>query len=93
MLKLGLLATEGDLDQVGGNALDVALWQATATPPAGHHRLALLPFDHNRQLGSALVERADGSRLLVVKGAPEAVLGFCTHTQSPGGALAVRRLH
>ncbi|MFF1719096.1 magnesium-translocating P-type ATPase [Streptomyces sviceus] len=91
VLKLGLLATEGDLDHVGGNALDSALWQATGTPPARHHRLALLPFDHDRQLGSALVERPDGSRLLVAKGAPEAVLARCGDV--PEKAAAVLQEH
>jgi Mg2+-importing ATPase len=76
VFRLGLLATEDALDdgaKVGGNALDAALWQA---PPAGrehpndYHRLGLLPFDHQRRMTSALVEGPDGSRRLVVKGAP-----------------------
>ncbi|MFF1405909.1 magnesium-translocating P-type ATPase [Streptomyces sp. NPDC058294] len=88
VLALGLLATEGDLDQVGGNALDTALWEAAAgKPPGGHHQLALLPFDHDRQLGSALVERPDGSHLIVAKGAPEAVLARCGDVAEEAAAV------
>jgi len=82
VLLLGLLATEGDLggDHLGDNPLDSALWQAPGAAglvTAGHRRLAELPFDHERQLVSALVQPPDGGRLLVVKGAPEAVLARC----------------
>ncbi|MEV7120878.1 magnesium-translocating P-type ATPase [Kitasatospora griseola] len=81
VLLLGLLATEGDLDgdHLGDNPLDTALWQApgAAGSTAGHLRLAGLPFDHERQLSSALLQRPDGTRVLVTKGAPEAVLARC----------------
>ncbi|MFD8482877.1 magnesium-translocating P-type ATPase [Kitasatospora sp. NPDC059673] len=81
VLLLGLLATEGDLDgeHLGDNPLDTALWQApgAAELTAGHRRLAGLPFDHERQLSSALLQRPDGTRVLVTKGAPEAVLARC----------------
>ncbi|WP_404869937.1 magnesium-translocating P-type ATPase [Kitasatospora griseola] len=81
VLLLGLLATEGDLDgdHLGDNPLDTALWQApgAAGLTAGHLRLAGLPFDHERQLSSALLQRPDGTRVLVTKGAPEAVLARC----------------
>ncbi|MFJ1791931.1 magnesium-translocating P-type ATPase [Kitasatospora griseola] len=84
VLLLGLLATEGDLDgdHLGDNPLDTALWQAPGADrlTAGHHRLAALPFDHERRLSSALVRRPDGSSLLVAKGAPEAVLARCQDT-------------
>ncbi|MEU1289868.1 magnesium-translocating P-type ATPase [Kitasatospora sp. NPDC005856] len=80
-ILLGLLATEGALDgdHLGGNPLDTALWQApgAAQLTAGHHRLVGLPFDHERQLSSAVVQRPDGTRLLVTKGAPETVLTRC----------------
>ena len=37
----------------------------------------LLPFDHERQLASVLVEDPDGNLLVVAKGAPEVVLDRC----------------
>ena len=67
---------------VGGNSLDVALWEAPGARAGadlvrGFRRVALAPFDHRRRCVSVLVDR-NGQRLLVTKGAPEAVLDRCT---------------
>jgi Mg2+-importing ATPase len=67
---------------VGGNPLDVALWQspAAATQRAEidrYHTVAVLPFDHERQMVSALIRDAAGAQTLVTKGAPESVLRHC----------------
>ena len=82
VLTLGLVCNEatpaGDT-AVGGNPLDVALWEApgAATSPTGEfHRVAIAPFDHDRRRVSVLVDR-DGQRLLITKGAPEAILDRC----------------
>jgi Mg2+-importing ATPase len=93
-LLLGLVcneATATDSGPVGGNALDQALWRAPAAlplaqhtdGPASYHHVARLPFDHERQLASVLVDGPAG-RQLVVKGAPESILARCTGT--PNGA-------
>ena len=77
VLLLGLLAAEAE---VGGNALDAALWAApgaAAQPVGGYRRLGLVPFDHERRMTSALVEEAGEGRMIVTKGAPEAVLDRC----------------
>jgi Mg2+-importing ATPase len=42
-----------------------------------YKRIAVLPFDHDRRLVSVLVDDPSGERLLVVKGAPEAVIERC----------------
>jgi Mg2+-importing ATPase len=89
-LRLGLLCTEQDPAEagssaVGGNPLDAALWEAAGDDSQtgvvqevrACHRLGLLPFDHERQMASAVVRTPDGDRL-AVKGAPEAVLARCT---------------
>jgi P-type Mg2+ transporter len=63
-----------------GNELDRALWagqKATAQDDGGRRTLDRLPFDHERQLASVLVDSPQG-RLLIAKGAPEAVLARCT---------------
>ncbi|MEI4278864.1 magnesium-translocating P-type ATPase [Klenkia terrae] len=81
VLRWGLRATE-TTDGTGGNALDRAL---RAAEPAGSDdavRLALLPFDHERRLVSALVRTADGTCVVVTKGAPEAVLDRCVDVPS-----------
>ncbi|MFF0776408.1 magnesium-translocating P-type ATPase [Nonomuraea wenchangensis] len=84
VLELGLLcneaaASDGQGRVVGGNPLDVALWEAPAAgvlreAAARYRRLALVPFDHERRTASVLVEDGDGHRVIVTKGAPEAVL-------------------
>ena len=84
---LGLVCNEATVTPdgpVGGNALDQALWSAPAAvdgeparAAAGYRRLGVLPFDHDRQLGSVLVDGPGDGPLLVVKGAPEAILGRC----------------
>jgi P-type Mg2+ transporter len=86
-LLLGLVCNEATLSAdgpVGGNSLDQALWRSpgaaelAARPegPGAYRRLKRLPFDHERQMASVLVE-APGGRLLITKGAPEAVLARC----------------
>jgi Mg2+-importing ATPase len=82
VLTLGLVCNEASVsDQaaVGGNALDTALWEAPAAaerPVASFRRIGLVPFDHDRRCVTVLVE-GDAGRLLVTKGAPEAVLDRC----------------
>lgn len=83
VLLLGMLASDVDLHDglpVGGNSLDVALYSAPGAaraPVLDYRRLAEAPFDHDRQRSSVLVDGPEGW-LLVIKGAPEAVLARCT---------------
>ncbi len=97
-LLLGLLCNQATLTEqgpVGGNPLDQALWAAPDTAAlvsgseglSAYQRLGLLPFDHERQLVSVTARTPSGSRVLVTKGAPEAVLARCVET--PSGATAV----
>ncbi|MGO8873610.1 MAG: magnesium-translocating P-type ATPase [Acidimicrobiales bacterium] len=94
-LLLGLVCNEAAVTAegpVGGNALDQALWSAPgaaagepiATAAAGYQRFGVLPFDHERQLGSVLVRDPAGQPLLITKGAPEVVLDRCASI--PDGA-------
>ena len=69
-----------------GNELDRALYAASTSAQIGHSgwpALDRLPFDHDRQLASALVDTPQG-RLLIAKGAPEAILARCINI--PGEA-------
>ncbi|HZU19515.1 MAG TPA: magnesium-translocating P-type ATPase [Candidatus Dormibacteraeota bacterium] len=70
---------------VGGNPLDRALWAVpgAADLVAGVRRLDEVPFDHERRLMSVLVEWPGRGRLLLSKGAPEAVLERCVSTPEP----------
>ncbi|TNC24193.1 HAD-IC family P-type ATPase [Amycolatopsis alkalitolerans] len=72
-LRWGLLSSDPE-----GNALDSALWASPAARTAdtgGYHRVADLPFDHERRMSSVLLEKS--GRTLVTKGAPEAVFDRC----------------
>ena len=99
-LLLGLVcneATWGESGPVGGNALDVALWQGLpggrshelAIRAESFARLSVLPFDHDRRLASVLVKGPDGESLMVTKGAPEAILARC----SPSSPKSANVLH
>ncbi len=82
--RLGLLATDVDPESVdvSANPLDAALWdspQPQQLVGGAVHRVAMLPFDHERRATSVLVDD-DGKRVLVVKGAPEQVLTQCQPT-------------
>ena len=82
VLRLGLMCNEATLSggtAVGGNPLDVALWEApgvTADLTAEYQRIAIAPFDHDRRCVSVLADD-DDQRLLITKGAPETVLDLC----------------
>ena len=60
--------------------LDAAILAAQSPSPAWK-MLAELPFGFERRRSSVLVE-GEGQRLLVVKGAPEAVLSACTSAEA-----------
>jgi P-type Mg2+ transporter len=66
-----------------GNALDVALWQGAkpeCVAAASAYRVVdRMPFSYDRQMASVLVDAPDGRRLLICKGAPEALLSRCTN--------------
>ena len=85
---LGLVCNEATLSEngpTGGNSLDQALWAALdgaaanplASAAAEFKHKAILPFDHERQLVSVLVEDGSGVTQIITKGAPEVVLDRC----------------
>lgn len=85
VLRWALLCTERSGDSghiVGGNPLDQALWEAPQVAAQqsalrAYTRLGVLPFDHERNMVSVLVRDVAEGLTLIVKGAPETVLGRC----------------
>src|SRR6201993_1753807 len=68
--RLGLLATDADPESgvVSANPLDAALWESPQPQQlvgGAVHRVAMLPFDHERRATSVLVDD-NGKRVLVV---------------------------
>jgi P-type Mg2+ transporter len=94
LLRWGLACTEATVEDgraVGGNPLDVALWDSPAAQGHralldGDRRQAVLPFDHERRLVTVLIRDRAGVQTIVTKGAPEAVLERCTN--APATATA-----
>lgn len=81
VLRRGLLATGLTPDTSLGavNVLDSALWAAPRARQLTAPKVlvvATLPFDHTRRASSVLVDDG-GRRILVVKGAPEQIVGRC----------------
>ena len=82
VLALGLVCNEATVTEgvaVGGNSLDVALWETPAAESVSigdFRRRAVAPFDHDRRCVSVLVDHGE-KRLIITKGAPEAVLQRC----------------
>jgi len=77
---LGLLCTDVVVEQgkaISGNALDMAVWEGA--PPerlavvARYRTVDRAPFDYQTQMMSVLVDTPDGKRLLIAKGASEAI--------------------
>jgi P-type Mg2+ transporter len=85
-LLLGLLCNEALVENgrpVGGNQLDVALWDSPAAAGqqaalARYDRLDTLPFDHDRRLVSVLTHDDQGERMIITKGAPEGLVARCS---------------
>lgn len=80
------------------DALDREILDASATnaapddaPACGPVVLASRPFDHERMTSSALVLEHDGSRRLIVKGAPDVVQTRCGDV-APAGRETLQRL-
>jgi Mg2+-importing ATPase len=84
---LGLVCNEASVEHgraVGGNPLDLALWDAPGAAGLGaeaYHQIAVLPFDHERCRVSVVSDGPDG-RVLVTKGAPEEVMALCRDVPS-----------
>ncbi|WP_331647275.1 magnesium-translocating P-type ATPase [Dokdonella sp.] len=72
------LAAVNSLFETGiRSALDAALLRDPRCAPAGHRKVDEVPFDFERRRSSVIVESA-GERVIVVKGAPEAVVLQCS---------------
>jgi Mg2+-importing ATPase len=69
-------------------SLDAALVSGTPESAAAWRLLARQAFDFNRRRGSVLADGPCG-KLLIVKGAPEAVLPLCATLQRPSSVVAM----
>ncbi len=88
-LRLGLLCTASSSS--GGealgitDALDTSLRsapQAALVDTAAFQRVGEVPFDHDRRLVSVLGDDGVAGRIIISKGAPEAIIGRCAAVPS-----------
>ena len=90
LVKLGVLASEVDLDAPSGAGVDVLDAALLAGCPRGDlegwTRLDTIPFDHGRRATTVLVGGASRDPLIVVKGAAESVLPWCATVPEAAGA-------
>ena len=68
--------------------LDDAILQHSEIDISGWQKIDEFPFDFERRRVSVLVER-EGTRRLVVKGAPEDILRLCTHYEDGSAVMPV----
>jgi Mg2+-importing ATPase len=94
VLRLGIVCSTspaGAVEAAGTTQeLDVALArapQAALESTAGFQRIAEVPFDHERRMVSVLGDDGDAGRVLIAKGAPEAILARCA--AQPAGLNAI----
>ena len=85
-LRLGLICSTSPTAAIEAlgitDALDAALRrapQSALTNLADFTRIAELPFDHDRRLISVLGDDGTSGRIIVAKGAPEAIVARCTN--------------
>jgi P-type Ca2+ transporter type 2C len=93
VVEIAAACNDATLQPPTGDPLDLALLEAVGATPVARVRAALprvdeIPFDSERKRMTTLHRRA-GSGLLLVKGAPEAVLGRCDHTMHPDGSVGL----
>jgi P-type Mg2+ transporter len=83
--RLGAVSAE-----LGGDrgALDAALVAGSPGTARGWTLLARHAFDFNRRLGSVLVDGPEG-KMLIAKGAPEAVISLCISMRTAGGVISM----
>jgi len=89
VLRLGLLCTASPNAAVEAlgitDALDAALRrapQAALVDTAAFRRAGEVPFDHDRRLVSVLGDDGGAGRIIIAKGAPEAILARCADVPS-----------
>ena len=56
-----------------------------------HRRVDAIPFESEHKFMATLQEDADGTRMLLVKGAPEVILAHCDRQETEAGAEPLQR--
>lgn len=90
LLKCARLCNNAVLDhkQCSGDPTEVALLdlaRKNQVDTSAYRRISETPFDSNSRFMEVVVQGADGKRTAFMKGAPDVVLGKCTHIQTDSG--------
>lgn len=79
------------------NLLDKAVLAYAHThqlvPELAYRKVDELPFDFQRRRMSVILQRPDGTRLLICKGAVEEVAAACSHAMRQAGSVALEDQH
>jgi P-type Mg2+ transporter len=73
------------------NLMDRAVLEHREIPIHGAKKIDEIPFDFSRRIMSIVVD-TDGKRLLIAKGAPEAILARCSRFELDGELLDIEEL-
>ncbi len=90
------LCNDASLEPPGGDPVDLALLEALGpervrTIRSVYPRVTEIPFDPERKRMTTVHDGPNGNHILLVKGAPEQVLGSCSATLDPSGTLRTLR--
>jgi P-type Mg2+ transporter len=96
ILLYGLLCNSAIVHgkKISGNPIDVAIWQHASESMKekikGYEKIKELPFDYNRKRMSVVVKNK-GGEILLVKGAPQSILGICSKIYINGRVQGISR--
>jgi Mg2+-importing ATPase len=76
-------------ETITGNPMDAAIWEyaiqkGLRDSASGYAKVNEIPFDYQRRMMSVIERKADGSLILIAKGAPESVLQRCSYVEWKG---------
>ena len=87
----GVWKVEGDPTEAALYPFAEKLGLDRQSEKAGHRRVDAIPFESEHKFMATLHEDADGTRMLLVKGAPEVILAHCDRQETETGPEPLQR--
>ncbi len=89
----GLWKVEGDPTEAALYPFAEKIGLDRQSEKALYRRVDAIPFESEHKFMAALHEGADGTRMLLVKGAPEVILAHCDRQETEAGPEPLKRLY